>query len=187
MRDFFLLSTKKNKKTHLFNIVTVYVFLDIPFFNINKKVKQINQVNFFKSLDIPIFFTVFLIGKTKIITFLKFLVSTFFYLSSSLFYETNQRFQILRSFSINSFSFLKTQNSNNSFKKKQLSKYNRKSEYYKRLGTYTNFYFNEYNKIKRHYATSVIFDHKFLTSEDVKLLKTFYKLKKIFFLLNYFQ
>ena len=116
------------------------------------------------------------------------MVNNFFYLFSSLIYETNQQFQIFRKIYINNFNFYKTKNLKESFKKKKLSKYYHKSEYKKHLGTYTKFYSSNllFYKIKQYYTTSVIFNHKFLTSKDVKILKQFCLLKKIYWIiLNY--
>nr|QYC61870.1 hypothetical protein [Actinocyclus sp. mgcode 4] len=157
---------------NIFYIKTGYVKFYITFFNIKKKVKQKYKITFFKRIVIQTLIIVFLIGNTKIYLNLKFLVNAFLYLLSSFFYETNNQFQILKIYSINSYKSCITQNLKDSLKKNGLFKYNHKSDFInKHLGTYRKFY-KTLSLVKRCNTTSVIYNHKFLTSYEIKILKT---------------
>merc|ERR1712238_386915 len=134
---------QKISKT-LFYIQTVHVKLYLTYIKNTQKVKQKYKVNFFKRIVIQTLMIVFLIGNTKTLFFFKFLVNAFLYLLSSLFYETNNQFQIFKMLGINGYNDFIIQNLKDSFKKTGLFTYN----------------------------------HKFLTSYEIKILKTLCLLKK---------
>jgi hypothetical protein len=169
---------RKISKT-LFYIQTVHVKLYLTYIKNTQKVKQKYKVNFFKRIVIQTLMIVFLIGNTKTVIFFKFLVNAFLYLLSSLFYETNNQFQIFKMSSINGYNAFIIQNLKDSFKKTGLFTYNHKNVFHhKHLGTYRKFYYWNFHLIKRCNTTSVIYNHKFLTSYEIKILKTLCLLKK---------
>jgi len=120
---------------------------------------------------------VILIGKTRTFIFKTFLVNTFFYLSNNLFYEVNEQFLILRKLSNNSFTNVKTQNLEDTFKRRGLYKYNHKSGLNIHLGTCRKFY-PSFRSVRLCNTTSVVSNHEFLTSFDLKTLKTLCKIRK---------
>ena len=107
---------QKISKT-LFYIQTVHVKLYLTYIQNTQKVKQKYKVNFFKRIVIQTLMIVFLIGNTKTVIFFKFLVNAFLYLLSSLFYETNNQFQIFKMSGINGYNNFIIQNLKDSFKK----------------------------------------------------------------------
>jgi len=163
----------------------------LPIQQLTEKVKQKYKVAFFKRIVIQTLIIVFLIGNTKIVILFKFVVNAFLYQLSSLFYETNNQFQILKKICINGYKYFIIQNLKDSFRKIELFKYNHKNDFLREhLGTYRKFYWY-FCLIKRCNTTSVIYNHEFLTSYELKILKTLCFLKKtknkyinLFFLLK---
>jgi len=165
--------TKKKCKTK-FYIKKATLKLIITDSKTKRTVKLVYKVLFFKRIEIQTLIIVFLIGKTK------FLGNTFLYLLSSFFYEMKNEYKILKIVSIISYIYFIIVNLKDSLKKARLFKYNHKSVFYfnKHFGTYRKFYVI-LELIKRCNTTSVIFDHKFLTSNDIRILKTLCTFKSV--------